>query len=317
MRKIDTSDWKSVNLTDLFEISKGKSKETAEGKTLVTCSTVNNGKHPVKKSDNHLQKKVITVTANGAPGVAFYQSEEIGVCGDVNILKLKNKEINEYIGVFLATVITKSLSPKYSYSKKLGLFRIMKESILLPHDNNGEINWNWIENFTADRKKERDEIEQNKPKYRTGKVDISSWKSFNLTDLFESNVSKKLLGEEDCWEVTGQTTNNGRRKKVSNYNQENIFTIASVGAYCGTCFWHPYKFWLGNNTQGYKPKFEATDNIGLFIATVITKSLRPKFSYGKTASIERVMKESIFLPEKDGEVDWAYMETFINSLIIQ
>ena len=131
-------------------------------------------------------------------------------------------------------------------------------------------------------------IEKRKYKESKEKINTSSWKSFKITDLFDLNVSKKELDSGDYPEVSGQSTNNGIKCQTIKYNQENIFTVASVGAYCGTAFWHPYKFWLGQNVNGYKPKFEVTNNIGAFISTVMTKTFRPKYSYGKTASIERI-----------------------------
>ena len=145
-------------------------------------------------------------------------------------------------------------------------------------------------------------------------IDTSSWKKFNINDLFDVNAPKKVIGSGKFPEISGQTTNNGVKGWVDKYNMENVITISSVGAYCGTAFWHPYKIWLGSNVQAYIPKFKTSNNICLFICTILTKTLRPKYSYGKTASITRISKELIFLPHKDDIPDWEYIENFMNNL---
>lgn len=311
MQVINTLNWKSFKITDLFEIKRGSGKVSKIGKyPQVTASARNNGVSG--KSDTLHGCDQLTISANGAPGACFYHKGKFSANSDVIIL-INNFKMTNNIGVFLATVISKSFMPKYSFGKKLGNNRLLQESIFLP-EKDGKVNWSYIEEFIKEHKKEIGKIKQFITPTKD-KITTSTWKKFKFSYLFETNLSKKPLGNCDCWEVTGQTTNNGRKCKSNKYNQENIFTIASVGAYCGTAFWHPYKFWLGNNVQGYKPKFKVTDNIGIFITTVITKTFQPKYSYGKTASIERIKQESIFLPEKDGQPDWDYMEKFMENLI--
>lgn len=141
------------------------------------------------------------------------------------------------------------------------------------------------------------------------------WKEFIVGDLFDikSGSSKTSPEPGDYVIVTGKTIDNGVNGSYPTYNQENIFTIASVGSNCGTSFWHPYKFHLGANVLGLTPKFKANKWNAQFICTCIDK-LKVKYAYGKTASVGRIKTEKIWIPTKDGEVDYDFMERYIKSL---
>lgn len=215
-----------------------------------------------------------------------------------------------------------------------GTWKDKKELFLLAYNNleitslsnkeniNAEMEWDYIPaNVCPDLNskelflsiKEFDYF--NSLNYNGIKMDTSSWKLFKLIDLFEfSGGSSKTKDEGGKYPlITAKTTNNGKNGGIDISNYENCFTISSHGA-PGKCFWHPYQFHAGNNITVEIPKFKTSNNICLFISTIISKTLMPKYNYGKVCSQSRVMKESIYLPEKYGQPDWGYMEEFINNL---
>ena len=54
--------------------------------------------------------------------------------------------------------------------------------------------------------------------------------------------------------------------------------------------------------------------VGLFIVTILDRE-RPKYSYGRSWTGERLRNTTIRLPAtKAGEPDWQYMEDYIKSL---
>ena len=54
--------------------------------------------------------------------------------------------MNKYIGIFLATCIN-YFAYKYMYGRKMSRDRFLKESLLLPVDSVGNLNWNYMEEY--------------------------------------------------------------------------------------------------------------------------------------------------------------------------
>lgn len=76
----------------------------------------------------------------------------------------------------------------------------------------------------------------------------------------------------------------------------------------------PQKTGVLYNAYLIQPKFKSTVCLLHFFATSIFKSIKHKFSYEYKASWDRVSKEKILLPTKDGEIDFEFMENFITEL---
>lgn len=318
MRKIDITNWQKVNITDLFEIKRGSGKVTNEGKyPMVTATGVNNGIGG--KSTTFISENCITASANGVnTGFCAYHDYKINVNSDALYL-IPKFNITKYNGVFISVVMTKSFISKYHYGKKLVLSRLLEESIYLPFKNN-QIDWVWIEEFMNDRKKEQKKIEASKPKYKTGKIDTSDWKSFKITGLFEiesgKTFYKKDLTHGEYPYVGSSSVNNGKTDNCNMFNFENIISLNMDGS-VGYAFWHPYKLFLSDRCRALIPKFKYSDNICLFLCTIMTKTFTQKYNYGKKLVTKRLVEESVYLPEKNGEPDWEYMENFMNELIIE
>ena len=146
---LDESEWSEFIVEDLFVVEKGnslsKENQILGNIPFITATTFNNGignhiSNDIKKFNN-----AISVASNGEPGVSFYHSYEFSASGDVAVLKLKNRELNKYIGIFICTVIEK-LKSKYGYGKKLGKERLQNEKIWLP-TKNGEPDYEFMERY--------------------------------------------------------------------------------------------------------------------------------------------------------------------------
>lgn len=311
---IDTTRWELFNLIDLFDIYKGKSKKDNGEYPLVTCCSTNNGICKNATTTTFVEK-VITIATDGQTGAGhcFWQPNKVGVYINVAYGVPKFK-FTDNICLFLATVMTKTYTPKYSFGKKLGLSRLLSETVYLP-TSNGSVDWEWIESFMSDLAK----TITRPPKFleNNESVDTRGWKSFKLVDLFNISKGKDKdeLGEYSL--ITCATTNRGRHKtKYSSTYITNAVTVSGDGA-PGVAFWQDKPVGVFTNVNILEPKFKCSNNIGLFLEVVITKSLTPKYAYGKKLGLSRILNESIALPVKDGEPDWVYMEKFIQDLIIK
>lgn len=152
VRNLET--WKIFEFSKLFDIRKGyynkKPEHTLDGGIpFLGATEKNNGVTEmyalediaitaVSSEENFptLKNKIfpanaLTITNNGSVGFAYYQDKEFTCSHDVNPLYLKNRNFNQYIGLFIATVIMKDRY-RWAYGRKWRPERMVKSKILLP-----------------------------------------------------------------------------------------------------------------------------------------------------------------------------------------
>jgi hypothetical protein len=147
--------------------------------------------------------------------------------------------------------------------------------------------------------------------YSKDLINTDSWKRFDITDLFDiqggKTITKDNYGDPIYPYVGASALNNGITGKCNQWNFENVIGINSNGS-VGYAFWHPYKIMLSGDCRALVPKFEITNNIGVFISTVLTKSYINNYNYGKKLTTTRLQQESIYLPAKGNDPDWEYID---------
>lgn len=141
---LDIKEWKKFVIGDLFEISRPIARSQAEyvegNVPFVASGNYNNGivKWCMPKEDESLDFGNC-ITVSPLDGSAFYQKENFlgrGGAGSA-ILMLRNAELTELSGLFIASVIRNALT-KYSYSDQLNSQTIADEIIRLPIVKNTE-----------------------------------------------------------------------------------------------------------------------------------------------------------------------------------
>lgn len=142
--KVNISEWKEFVIGDLFEIgrpiARSQAKYTEGNVPFVASGNYNNGivKWCMPKEDEALDLGNC-ITVSPLDGSAFYQKENFlgrGGAGSA-ILMLRNDELTELSGLFIASVIRNALT-KYSYSDQLNSQTIADEIIWLPIVKNTE-----------------------------------------------------------------------------------------------------------------------------------------------------------------------------------
>lgn len=140
--ELRVNEWKPFRLGNLFDIRKGKrltSDEREDGNNnYVGAIDSNNG------IANHISQEpihsgnTISLSYNGSVGEAFYQKDAYWATDDVNALYSKYEYFNEYIGLFLASVIRQE-KYKFSYGRKWTLINMQNTNISLPirHNEDG------------------------------------------------------------------------------------------------------------------------------------------------------------------------------------
>lgn len=146
---LNVDDWKEYTIGELFRIEKGKRLTKADmfegNDNFLGAIDNNNGVRQKIDAEKLWEPNCITVNYNGSVGEAFYQSEPFWASDDVNVLYPKGWNLNQYIGLFIATVI-KAERPKYNYGRKWTK-TIMEKSVIRLPSYKGAPDWNFMENY--------------------------------------------------------------------------------------------------------------------------------------------------------------------------
>lgn len=150
MGKINTNEWKYFVIGDLFQISRPATRSQAKYENgtvaFVASGNFNNGVTKwCKPKNGEILDEGNCITVSPLDGSAFYQKGPFlgrGGAGSA-ILMLRNEALNELSGLFVSSVIRRTLT-KYTYSDQLNSQSIAEEGILLPADINGEPDWMYM-----------------------------------------------------------------------------------------------------------------------------------------------------------------------------
>jgi len=317
MNNLKINSWKPYKMDDIFSFTKGKrltKNDMVPGKLnyLGAISENNAVREFIDAPAQHLGN-CITVNYNGSVGEAFYQSKPFWATDDINILELKDYELNENIGLFLCTVIKKNKF-KFSYGRKWTLEKMKETFILLP-SKNGRPDYEYMDKYI--RELNINHI-KTKTKAMVPSVNTFNWDWIKLSDFFEINRSENINCNDlndfgDIPYITRTKLNNGVEKKVdaSEYtlNQGNVIIIGGESA---KAFYQSKAFVTGNNITILKSNKLNKYN-ALFITTILNKETF-KYSYGRAFNTKNIRNTLIKLPIKNGEPDWDYMECYIKSI---
>lgn len=91
-----------------------------------------------------MEEKAISVNRNGSVGYAFYHDYKALYGNDTR--KLIPKYRSKYISLFLTNIITKQ-KKKYGYGYKMGTGRLKRQKILLPINDVGDLDLEYIEKY--------------------------------------------------------------------------------------------------------------------------------------------------------------------------
>lgn len=164
------------------------------------------------------------------------------------------------------------------------------------------------------------------------KLQSVEWGEYRIGDLFEKlnlkfkrkdfqkdkDISRERTKEFNLPLVNAKDGDNG----IMYYGREQDFEstgltidIVNDGAVStGNVYPQPQKTGVLYNAYLIKPLFNVSEKLLYFFATTIQKSIKLKFGYENKAGWEKVKKEIIQLPTKNGKIDFAFMESFIAEL---
>lgn len=336
MNKINIDNWKEYRIGDIFEISRpiARSSQNYEDGNIpyVASGSFNNGVqgYYCKKSENDIDIGNC-ITVSPVDGYAFYQKDDFigrGGAGS-SIIILRNSNLNINNGRFICTVIRRACN-KWNYSNMGNKDTLADTIIKLPTMNN-EPDWNYMSDFMENiiLNEEKNYNNFMNMSSNNNKIDISSWKRFNLYDesLFDISMGSKLdrikmTDNEPTINFVGRANaNNGITTCVDKIEgidpyPAGTLTVSLGGEYLGSCFVQPKEYYTSQNVIVLIPKWDMPYEVKQFIATMIFKESR---SYYKAFidELNRHIKTdfSFYLPiDKDGNPDWNYMEQYMKNI---
>lgn len=221
---------------------------------------------------------------------------------------------------------------KYGYGYKFAQERIRRQIILLPINDAGEIDYDFMESYI--KEVEEQKLEEYR-KYALKRVDEigtventetleeKEWKPFYLKNIFTTvQRGKRLIRDNQISGkipyVSSSAINNGVDNYISNdigvRKFDNCLSLANSGS-VGSCFFEPFEFVASDHITHLKNqkrnKFQY-----LFEATLLNR-LSEKYNFNREINDERISKEVILLPiDSSGNPDYDYMEKYIKKLML-
>lgn len=147
---LSEKEWKDVELGLIADISSGRdiyAQERIVGDTpYITAGTANNGIGYFVGNDNDSKaRNAISVNRNGAVGEAFYHPYEALYGNDCRRVNLHDAD-DEATQLFVVQCISKQ-KKAFSYSRKLGTARLKRLHVMLPVDDNGELDYAYMAQY--------------------------------------------------------------------------------------------------------------------------------------------------------------------------
>ena len=327
MKQIDTKQWKEFIIKDLFTVKRPSARSQANYNDgdipFVASGNFNNGvlKYLEPKKDEILDAGNC-ITVSPIDGSSFYQEDDFlgrGGAGS-SIILLYNPNLNLYNGYFIATVI-RTVCRKYAYSDMANKDTIGAEKIKLPVDETGDPDFSYMElymkNLELAVSSSLTDLQSAKKSDISGTLDISSWKLFQISELFNVQKGKRLtkadMKDGKIRFIGASAINNGITAYISNdehLHPQNTITLSYNGS-IGEAFYQDEIFWASDDVNVLYPKFEMNREMAFFIIPLL-KTAGKRYAFIDKWKKEDMEKSKIPLPvDKDGNPDYKYMENHI------
>ena len=335
MKQIDTRQWKEFIIKDIFITEKqGKNCQVPTGayiekKSLldgniprITVMGTNNGicgyyANNIDDKNYRIYENFISVSFLGT---VFYQKEQASLDMKVHCLKPINIELNEYTGLFLVTAIGKSLKAS-TYSDQISSKILAGLSIKLPVDETGNPDFSYMESYMKNLElavsTSLTDLQSAKKSDISGTLDISSWKLFQISELFNVQKGKRLtkadMKDGKIRFIGASAINNGITAYISNdehLHPQNTITLSYNGS-IGEAFYQDEMFWASDDVNVLYPKFKMNREMAFFIIPLL-KTAGKRYAFIDKWKKEDMENSKIPLPvDKDGNPDYKYMENYI------
>ena len=281
-------------------------------------------------------------------GNTFYRDYAFGAGDDTGVYWNDRIEYTRNVMLFFAVAMQKSLVGKFSYGKKLRSSQSFNFKMMLP-TKNGEIDYDFMESFIAELETQRVaelsaylkvsgynnyelSAEELDALQRFSNLEDNNWGTYKIGNLFERVETKKLsykakeLPKQPTDEyilpcLTSSFQNQGLNYYAPKEGATVLSNVISIPSNSDVyrAYYQTRDFTV--LSDAYAIRWKSKDiaiapNHYLFMVMCINKVTDlPIYSYKNKLGGWNVVKgKYIRLPEKEGEIDFGFMETFISAI---
>ena len=324
---LDLDKWGSFRISDLFPIlQNGKANQgmLSDGTECfyVGAKKNDNGVMLHCAYDEEKKKKgnCIIFICNGQGSVGYANYMDVDFIGTTDIVAGYNENLNQYNGLFIATVLCQE-RPKYSFGRKWKTH--LKDTVIkLPQTLDGNPDWKYMEQYI--KSLNHKPLKTMNKSENVLQLDIEHWKEFKVGDFFDIHPTKFIKGVSagDCVDygaplVVNSAENNGIAGlcDILPTEEGNIITFSDTTD-GNTFFYQPKPFIGFAHIQGMYPKTRKWSKEELlFLSTIMMFDSKGKYSYGRKMRRDIILEIKIKLPvDKTGNPDWQFMKNYIKSL---
>ncbi|WQS13103.1 restriction endonuclease subunit S [Helicobacter pylori] len=356
--------WGEFKLGDLFEIRPTKAYNLTNShlfdsnakNPVVTNSSLNNGISGYSSLEPTEKGNQITYSDTTTSEGIFYQKRPfIGYSHVQGLYPLKYHEFwNEKTLLYIVTAFKKVACGRFNYGNKFNRKIASEMSIILPTNQHGGIDFNFMEKFIAELEQCRlAELEAYLKATGLSNTTLSNdeenalnlfnnsggggntpcgltWQSFKLGDLFEIVGTKSLDSNAIDFTDTGINfvgrtfSNNGIQGKTppKAFKPNKPFTITAtvIGQYKYVKF-QTEPYYCSQNINKLTPKIiihQWNAKIAYYFITHIQKFVSLYDGQQSGYKLDDIKNHIISLPtNQHGKIDFHFMHTFINALMKQ
>lgn len=286
---------------------------------FISRTSLNNGvsaKVDLISNKTPYKEGCLTIALGGSIGATFYQNKPFYTGQNVAVIQFYENNISMLAKLYLCQIIKFEVKNKFrAFGRELNKHIKSDFTVNLPVTNEGNPDWSFMNEFME---KLRHKIIESENTQDIHKLNISIWKEFKLSDLFNIVAGKYHYPDEyeigNTPYISASNTNNGVAQNINIHPdfKGNCIVTGKVGC---TAFYQPNDFCATSDVNVLIPKYlKFNKYIGLFIVAIINKSENYKWSYGRQCRVGDSNDIIIKLPTKNNEPDWQFMEDYIKSL---
>lgn len=333
--------WGEYKLSDLFNSSNGdydiqKSHINGKGEWVITAGLTNNG--VLGRSDVNAKIFNANTITIDMFGTAFYRQFPYKMVTHARVFSLKPRfNMTHRQGIFIANTLS-YLYHHFGYENMCSWEKIKDRQIELPLNANGEIDFDFMEDYVRELERERireleaylkatglkDYILTPEEELALKQLSSTKWKEYKITDIFNINNTHNILSSsiKDCPGKTpylcASSENNGVSAYIS-YNEllKERGNCIFIGGKTFVVSYQQEDFFSNDshNLALYLKAEKRTRLNQLYLATCIKKSLGHKYTWGDSISRTKIQKDTVNLPlSNDSKPDYALMETLIRAV---
>ena len=225
MLDLQDKQWKEFFISEIFdEIQRGKRLtkiNQVDGNTPYISSTgnsngIDNFISNTKEGTRYFEN-CLSLANSGTVGSTFYHPYSF-IASD-HVTHLKNKYFSKYVYLFISTQLNKC-SKKYNFNREINDFRICREKILLPTNDQGTPDYEFMEIYIKEQEKLRKQAYIAYAKKQLENIRYAvipqlkdkQWKEFKFVDIFV--IKNGFYNKKPDTETHGKFLSWGQQRKT-------------------------------------------------------------------------------------------------------